>query len=168
MIKPAAKITFSFVVLTTLLAACGSTPQHAGDYGRDHRGGHANANVGHKVAKVAKRMVGIRYRYGGNSPRKGFDCSGLVQYSYQKAGIRVPRVTRMQRQHSFRIAYSQLRRGDLIFFNQLGRKASHVGIYIGNNQFVHAPSSGKRIRISPLTKNYWQRHLESIRRFNIR
>lgn len=166
MIRPAAKTALSLVMLATLLAACGHTPQRADHYGRSHHGSHAN--VGHKVAKVARHMVGIRYRYGGNSPRKGFDCSGLVQYSYQKAGIRVPRNTRLQRLHSFRIAYKQLRRGDLIFFNQLGRKASHVGIYIGNNQFIHAPSSGKRIRISLLTKNYWQRHLESIRRFNIR
>lgn len=149
-----------------LIAACGHTPRNPDNYYRT--GPRDHSKIGKKVAKVASNMVGVKYRYGGNTPRRGFDCSGLVQYSYQRAGIRVPRNTRLQRLHSFRISYRQLRKGDLLFFNQLGRRASHVGIYVGNNRFIHAPSSGKRIRVSILTKAYWQRHLESIRRFNIR
>ena len=109
-------------------------------------------------------MVGKPYRYGGNSPR-GFDCSGLVYYSYRQAGFTVPRSTETQRAHSHKVSLSRLARGDLLFFDQQGRSSSHVGIYLGGNRFVHAPSSGKRVRVDSLSESYWQRHLVDARRF---
>ncbi len=108
-------------------------------------------------------MVGVPYRYGGSSPR-GFDCSGLVQYSYARAGARIPRSTKAQRARSHPVSRRQLRRGDLLFFNQEGKRASHVGIYLGNNRFVHAPSSGKSVYVADITDPYWRRHFHEARR----
>ena len=108
-------------------------------------------------------MIGKPYRYGGNSPA-GFDCSGLVQYSYSRAGLPVPRTTGSQRQSGIAIDSQSLRAGDLVFFDQEGLKSSHVGIYIGNGSFVHAPSSGKQVRADRLDAKYWQEHFAGARR----
>lgn len=121
---------------------------------------------GDRAAYYATKMIGARYRYGGNSPKKGFDCSGLIQYSYKLAGLTVPRNTRYQYRNSRFVRRSQLRKGDLLFFNQKGKRLSHVGIYIGNNKFVHAPSTGKRVQISTIKNPYWKKHLASTRRLN--
>jgi len=119
---------------------------------------------GARAAFYATKLVGARYQYGGNNPSRGFDCSGLVQYSYKLAGVQIPRSTRYQFQHSRFINRNQLKKGDLLFFNQEGKRFSHVGIYIGANKFVHAPSSGKRVRVSTIDNPYWSRHLASTRR----
>jgi cell wall-associated NlpC family hydrolase len=109
-------------------------------------------------------MVGKPYRYGGASPSRGFDCSGLVQYSYQHAGLSLPHNTDKQRRLSRPIRRAELRRGDLVFFDEEGGKNSHVGIYVGSGMFVHAPSSGKRVRKDRLDASYWHQHLSDIRR----
>jgi len=108
-------------------------------------------------------MQGKPYRYGGNTPR-GFDCSGLVQYSYSLAGIDLPRSTEGLWKYSSAIATRNLQPGDLLFFNQEGKRSSHVAIYVGRERFVHAPSTGKRVSIGNLDSAYWRRHLESVRR----
>lgn len=108
-------------------------------------------------------MQGKPYRYGGNTPR-GFDCSGLVQYSYSLAGIDLPRNTEGLWKYSGAIATRNLRPGDLLFFNQEGKRSSHVAIYVGRERFVHAPSTGKRVSVGSLQSAYWRRHLESARR----
>jgi cell wall-associated NlpC family hydrolase len=120
--------------------------------------------VAARAADQALQLVGRPYRYGGSSPATGFDCSGLVQYSYAKAGRKLPRSTEDQRVSSERIRASDVRRGDLIFFDQEGKKHGHVGIYIGNGEFVHAPSSGKRVRRDRLDTPYWSRHITEVRR----
>lgn len=119
--------------------------------------------VGELAAQYALDMKGTPYRYGGNTPR-GFDCSGLVQYSYARAGARVPRSTEGLWSFSRPISTHSLRPGDLLFFNQLGKRSSHVAIYVGRKRFVHAPSTGKYVTVGNLTDQYWQRHLESARR----
>lgn len=108
-------------------------------------------------------MVGKPYKYGGSSPA-GFDCSGLVQYSFKHAGVALPHNTLQQRSASRLIRSSELRRGDLLFFNQEGKKYGHVGIYLGNGKFVHAPSSGKSVRSDRLDTPYWKKHLSEARR----
>ena len=108
-------------------------------------------------------MVGKPYKYGGTSPT-GFDCSGLVLFSYKQAGVSLPRETAEQRRASQRIKLAEIRRGDLIFFDQRGRKNSHVGIYLGEGRFVHAPSSGKYVRGDSLDNPYWKKHLSEVRR----
>jgi cell wall-associated NlpC family hydrolase len=108
-------------------------------------------------------MVGRPYRYGGSTPA-GFDCSGLVQFSYRQAGVSIPRSTDDQLRATSRIRMSALRRGDLLFFDEEGKKKSHVGIYLGDGRFVHAPSSGKHVRTDRLDAAYWKKHLSEARR----
>jgi murein DD-endopeptidase len=116
-----------------------------------------------EAARVAASMEGKPYRYGGISPT-GFDCSGLVYYSFRRAGIDVPRTTPLQRSRSHRVELDNISRGDLVFFNQEGKFSSHVGIYLGNDRFIHAPSTGKRVRVDKLSDRYWQKHLVDARR----
>ena len=141
------------IIITVVLTACGGPPRHS----------KYSAKIAAEAADIAVGMVGKPYLYGGNTPARGFDCSGLVQYSYAKAGKKVPRSTRQQRRYSSNISLKNAKKGDLLFFNQEGKYSSHVGIYLGNQRFVHAPSSGKNVRISKLS-GYWQKHLASSRR----
>jgi cell wall-associated NlpC family hydrolase len=112
-------------------------------------------DVGGEAASVASRQVGVPYRYGGRSP-SGFDCSGLVQYAYAQAGISVPRTTSALWQSSAPVARSDLRAGDVLFFNVDG-KMSHVGLYLGGERFVHAPSSGREVSIATLDSPYYSK-----------
>ncbi|MFV1996898.1 MAG: C40 family peptidase [Acidiferrobacterales bacterium] len=126
---------------------------------------HSYSIYGERAAAYAQKFIGTRYKYGGDRPGRGFDCSGLVQYSYKLAGLTVPRNTKYQFRNSRRVSRNHLRRGDLLFFNQEGKRNSHVGIYIGKDRFVHAPSSGKNVKIATLKNRYWQKSLSSTRRF---
>ena len=112
-------------------------------------------------------MLGRPYHFGGSSPSAGFDCSGLVQYSYRHAGITLPHSTDKLRSTSHPIKVADLRRGDLVFFNQEGKKYGHVGIYLGAGKFVHAPSSGKTVRSDRLDSPYWRKHLSEARRLAV-
>ncbi len=152
------------VAMLTGLAACGLNPVR-GEYGAEESGGVSGpSGIAGRAADQAASMVGRPYAYGGGSPASGFDCSGLVQYSFRRVGLRVPRETTDQLNYGQRIGASELRRGDLIFFNQEGKSASHVAVYLGNGRFVHAPSTGKAVRIDSLD-NYWRRHIAEMRRF---
>ncbi len=111
-----------------------------------------------KVIRIAKSMLGSPYRYGGKTPETGFDCSGLVYFVFQQAGLNPPpRTSYGQYKASKPIAKSALKRGDLVFFRIRRNKISHVGIYLGNQRFVHAPSSGKRVSIASLNSPYWHK-----------
>jgi cell wall-associated NlpC family hydrolase len=116
-----------------------------------------------RAAGFARKMVGKPYRFGGSSPL-GFDCSGLVQYSFKQAGVSLPRSTDEQLRLSQPLRGAHLRAGDLLFFDQEGKKKSHVGIYLGEGRFVHAPSSGKAVRSDRLDSPYWRKHLSEARR----
>ncbi|MBX3707600.1 MAG: C40 family peptidase [Pseudomonadales bacterium] len=109
------------------------------------------------VSQVALSMLGAPYRYGGSSPR-GFDCSGLVFFAHQQAGIPVPRTAAEQQRHSRPIPRDQLRPGDLLFFDT-SWQPGHVGIYVGGGEFVHAPSSGKRVSRASLRDGYFAQRL---------
>ena len=154
------KLIIQSILVATLatLVACGSSPDSVGN-----DAAYANHSTARKAADNARDMVGKPYKYGGNSP-SGFDCSGLVQYSYSRAGLPIPRTTKSQRQSGAAVSSQSLRAGDLLFFNQEGRKFSHVGIYIGSGKFVHAPSSGKRVRVDKLSARYWKTHFAGARR----
>jgi cell wall-associated NlpC family hydrolase len=111
------------------------------------------------VVNAAVEMVGVPYRYGGSSPA-GFDCSGLVVYSYEKAGFAgLPHSAARLADLSRPVALDDLEPGDLMFFELTGKKASHVGIYVGNQKFVHAPSSGGRVEIVGFDHVYWRDHI---------
>jgi cell wall-associated NlpC family hydrolase len=112
----------------------------------------------HYALAIAVDMIGTPYRYGGTSPR-GFDCSGLVYYAYRKAGIHSPRTTTEQYRQSKRVPVSHLQPGDLVFFTIIQGRLSHVGIYVGDDRFIHAPSSGKSVAYATLHDPYWQERL---------
>jgi cell wall-associated NlpC family hydrolase len=116
-----------------------------------------------EAASHAAKMVGKPYKYGGASPA-GFDCSGLVLYSYKQAGARLPHSTEQQRSTARPVKLADLRKGDLLFFNQQGKKFGHVAIYVGDGRFVHAPSSGKSVRADRLDNPYWKKHFSEARR----
>ncbi len=112
------------------------------------------------VVRTATSMIGAPYRYGGSSPR-GFDCSGLVVYSYAQAGHSgLPRSASALERRARPIALSELRPGDLLFFHLEGQKASYVAIYLSDRSFVHAPSSGKRVEKVSFDHVYWAPRLE--------
>jgi cell wall-associated NlpC family hydrolase len=108
---------------------------------------------GKRVVDFAKHFVGTRYEYGGSSPRAGFDCSGFMRYVYGHFGVSLPHSSFAQFDRGRRIARWALRPGDLVFFDGLG----HVGMYIGNGRFIHAPHSGTRVRIETLAGWYGAR-----------
>ena len=114
---------------------------------------HRVPDVGHRAARIALQQLGTPYRYGGQSP-SGFDCSGLVHYSYYHAGVSVPRTTQALWHAATPVRRSQLRVGDLLFFSIDG-KMSHVGLYVGNGRFVHAPSSGKVVKVESLYSPFY-------------
>ena len=138
---------FLGVLALLLISGCSSRPPVAET--------HSSARV--QVVDVAKRQLGIRYYYGGRSPKSGFDCSGLVYYSHQRSGIKVPRTTREQYRSAQSVSRSALRPGDLVFFRIYGNSVSHVGIYLGSGRFIHAPSTGKKVSIAKLSDSYWRR-----------
>ena len=140
------------LVLPILLAACASSPRAP-----------ARADASDLAAGYAQKMVGKPYRYGGAAP-SGFDCSGLVMFSYKQAGVALPHSTDRQRAISQSIRRASLRRGDLVFFDLEGKKNSHVGIYLGDGRFVHAPSSGKSVRTDSLDAPFWRKHFSEARR----
>ena len=109
--------------------------------------------------------LGLDYRHGGNSPVSGFDCSGLVAHVYREAwNIRLPRDTRAQSEAGTPVSLAELRAGDLVFYDTLKRPYSHVGIYLGDGKFVHAPKSGARVRIESLQSTYWTQRFNGARR----
>lgn len=110
-------------------------------------------------------MLGVDYRYGGKSPETGFDCSGLVAHVFREAyGIELPHNARAQSEMGMRVSLSELRAGDLVFYNTLNRPFSHVGIYLGDGRFVHAPKTGAQVRVEPIRGRYWMRRFDGARR----
>ncbi len=113
----------------------------------------------------ALQLQGQPYVYGGESPREGFDCSGLVVYVYNRQGLKLPRDTRSLAQQLPMVYPEQRQPGDLLFFNTSGKPFSHVGIYVGGDQFVHAPSVRTgRVMLSSLTQSYWRERFVAVRR----
>lgn len=141
-------------LLLLLLAACSGLPPREAP----------PETAAERAALRATKLVGTPYRYGGASPIDGFDCSGLVQFLYREAGVVLPRSTGEQRQLSRLIPASELRPGDLIFFDLEGKKNSHVAIYAGRGTFVHAPSTGRDVRIDRLDSPYWRKQISEMRR----
>jgi cell wall-associated NlpC family hydrolase len=123
--------------------------------------GPASDDLRDSIAELALSMVGVRYRYGGADPREGFDCSGLVYYTYTSNGQDVPRTSRSQYDAARRIAFTQAAEGDLLFFRDQAQ-LSHVGIYLGDGRFVHAPSSGGSVRVDDINLPYYQHHLVAV------
>lgn len=149
-------------VSVPLLGGCGSLHSSSPPSYR-----HAPVTVSASRAdllKVAAEQIGTPYRYGGNN-RRGFDCSGLVQYAHRKVGVDVPRTTGQQWKHGRSPGRRHLVPGDLVFFSIGWRKGRHVGIYEGDGVFIHAPSSGKRVSRASLDNPFWQQRLIGAKTF---
>lgn len=111
------------------------------------------------VLSRAVNVLGTPYRWGGSSPSKGFDCSGLVKYAFNDETFDLPRTSSaMANGHGQKIDRKDLKPGDLIFFKLKSRRVNHVAIYLGNDRFIHAPRRGKSVSIDTLNKPYWNRH----------
>ena len=122
-------------------------------------------NSASDLVTTAMGFIGVPYRYGGNSAETGFDCSGLVRATYEKTfGKVLPRRAADQAAATQVIAKSELRPGDLVFFNTMKRAFSHVGIYVGDGKFIHAPRSGARVRVESMDGSYWSSRFNGARR----
>jgi cell wall-associated NlpC family hydrolase len=140
--------------LMALLSACASDVQRAPQSDIEA----SYSPVAEDVLIRAIGLVGTPYRYGGNTPDSGFDCSGLIGFVYRDAaGISLPRTTRaMSALRAPAVPRNALQPGDLLFFATAGgRSVSHAGIYVGEGRFVHAPSSGGTVRLDSLSSSYW-------------
>lgn len=116
-----------------------------------------NDYIRSEIVRTAKRYIGIPYRWGGESPRTGFDCSGLTMVVYRLNGLDLPRSSIQQWRSGRPVKRSELNRGDLVFFaTSGGRRVSHVGIYTGSGRFLHAPRRGRNIQISSLSNTYYK------------
>ena len=150
-----------FCLMVLLVSACSTTVPIRPESGLPE----PRANLANSVAFRALSLVGMPYVYGGQSPTQGFDCSGFVRYVYLDAvGRQLPRTTAEQAQIGPLVGSSaRLRLGDLVFFQERG-KVFHVGLYVGEGRFVHAPRTGKRVELSSLSSGYWHSRFALARR----
>jgi len=125
------------------------------------------SSTAQEVLINALSLTGIKYKYGGNSPETGFDCSGFVRYVFRQAtDLTLPHGARAISQLGQSVALSDLQPGDLVFFNTLKSAFSHVGIYLGNNKFIHSPSSGGGINVVNMNDSYWAERFNGARRID--
>ena len=134
---------FAFAVVVSLLQGCGGVAVRP-----------EGSEARREVVMVAISQVGTPYRWGGASPNQGFDCSGLVRYAHQAAGVEVPRAANEQLSAASQVGRTRVQPGDLVFF-KVGPDDYHVGILVEPDRFVHAPRGGKDVRLSALTSPYW-------------
>jgi cell wall-associated NlpC family hydrolase len=117
------------------------------------------------LASTALDLIGIRYKWGGNTPETGLDCSGLVRYVFQHVtGVTLPRTAKDISRLGTEVAVTDLQPGDLVFFNTRRFAFSHVGIYLGDNQFIHAPRRGREVEVATLDSGFWKRRFDGARR----
>lgn len=155
--RPAMTRVSRFVMMLAfagLLAGCAITP----------RAPVIQPSPGLTVAAVAESLVGTPYRFGGDTGR-GFDCSGLAVYAYERAGIAIPRTASEQKRAAWPVPLRDLSPGDLLFFRIDSRHVDHVGIYVGDDRFIHAPRPGERVSYGTLADRFYRRHLVSAGRF---
>jgi len=146
-------IGFLLLIILSLLSGCATTPEIK-----------PSTEIS-PATHLALSLQGTPYRYGKASPEEGFDCSGFVKYVYQKQGINLPRTVKDMARYLPQIPKDDIISGDLVFFNTDEQSFSHVGIYINNDKFIHAPSqkTGK-VLVSSLNNHYWHKHYIGARR----
>lgn len=117
------------------------------------------------MLSYAMNLIGVKYKYGGSQPTTGFDCSGYVGHVFsQMAGLSLPHNALSISRLGKKVTPDELQPGDLVFFNTLKRSFSHVGIYVGNNRFIHAPSAGRSVEVVSLQDKYWSQRFNGARR----
>ena len=168
-----------FALIIIVLGACASNPQQTKHskqpivtgLGEDEQNIPTSIkSAANDVLFLAISLVGTPYKYAGNSPETGFDCSGLINYVFlNSSGIKLPRSTRdLIEIDAPEIKNENLYPGDLVYFNTLGGRVSHIGIYVGERRFVHAPSSGGMVRMDNIDDKYWQKHYVDAKRILIK
>jgi cell wall-associated NlpC family hydrolase len=146
-----------------LLGACATTNESAPPHQVN-----SSSKAG-QLTSYARSLIGTPYKYGGYSPKTGFDCSGFVDYVFRHtAHISLPHNARRISRRGISVKWSQLREGDLVFYDTNRQAFSHVGIYLGNGRFIHAPSSGGRVRTENMRETYWREHYSGARRIVLR
>jgi cell wall-associated NlpC family hydrolase len=151
-------------ICTLLLSGCGTFSNRSANpkiaqFKQDTSVGTEDISI------AAVGLVDVPYRFGGNTPKGGFDCSGLIVYVYKKAaGIQLPRTITQISQQGKSVDNQPPAPGDLVFFNTTGEKYSHAGIYVGQGRFVHAPSTGGTVRLDQITSPYWASKFVEARR----
>lgn len=159
--RPALAPALIVAILLCVLAGCATPPATSG---LDTVPPRLSADEANDVTIYAISLVGTPYRYGGNTPASGFDCSGLIGHVYKsRANIASPRTVALLTHWGRPVPASAVRTGDLVVFVQNGI-ATHAGIYVGENRFVHAPSTGGEVRLDRLTSVYWAKQAYSFRR----
>jgi len=151
------------------LSACSTIPPRtSGGISNNPKIAHFknDTSVGNEGVSIAAiGLVGVPYRYGGNTPAGGFDCSGLIVYVYQNSsGIKLPRTIQQMSNVGIGIGQQPPAPGDLVFFNTTGERYSHAGIYVGKGRFVHAPSAGGTVRLDRIDSPYWAARYTEARR----
>jgi cell wall-associated NlpC family hydrolase len=152
-------MVWGICVLTAVavLTGCG-TPSHRSTSTQESRPSRLNAEDAKGVTVYAIGLVGTPYRWGGNTPESGFDCSGLIAHVYQKgAHLQSPRTVADLKSWGSPLNADDLRTGDLVVFSK-GGEATHAGIYVGEGRFVHAPSTGGRVRLDRINTPYWSNY----------
>lgn len=153
------RLALLFSVL--LLGACSSVK-------KDVRSPDGHASTG-SLTSYARSLTGVPYKYGGSSPDTGFDCSGFVSHVFKRSlGISLPRTAEQIGRQGQPVRLAQLRVGDLVFYDTNSRAFSHVGIFLGDDRFIHAPSSGGSVRIEDMGLPYWRKHYSGARRITSR
>ena len=158
-------LPFAFTLAAALLlVGCTTTPPSASTPSRGTGYSRLSPDQASDIAIHALGLVGTPYRYGGNTPDSGFDCSGLIGYVYRnQVGTPPPRTVAQLNTWGYPIDGSELRAGDLVVFGT-GRQPSHAGIYVGEGRFVHAPSTGGTVRMDHLQSRHWARQNAAFRR----
>lgn len=150
------------LTMLLLLSAC-STPRH--DTASLPPAPPSDESRMNSLAIYAMSLSDTPYRYGGANPENGFDCSGFVQFVFQNSlGMKLPRTSAEMSRVGIPLEIGELRPGDLVFFNTRKSRFSHVGIFIGENRFVHSPKTGKAISIASLDDRYWRSRYDGARR----
>jgi cell wall-associated NlpC family hydrolase len=167
--RPPLNVSFARVlVLTAACGACGSAWSADAPTPEQNRALlklHELTDRASELALRAMDMIGIRYKFGGNSPEFGLDCSGLVRYVFKEAwGKNLPRTSEEISRVGERVETKDLLPGDLVFYNTLKRGFSHVGIYLGDNKFIHSPAAGGKVRIESMDVGYWKKRFNGARR----
>lgn len=160
-------ITVVLMALSLLLGGCGTAPPMragAAAFEPSELSSRLSPEQADDVTLYAVGLVGTPYRYGGNTPESGFDCSGLIAHVYQsRAGVAAPRTVSRLQGWGQPVSGKQLRSGDLVVFTQ-DKVATHAGIYVGEGRFVHAPSTGGEVRLDRLSAKYWASQPVAFRR----
>jgi len=156
---------YAALCLLALLVSCGSpAPQRSPAASRVSQYAPPSREQAREVVMYALGLMDIDYRFGGKNPESGLDCSGMVRYIYRNAlGVDLPPSAAGIAQIGREIEAARLAPGDLVFFNTTGKPFSHVGIYLGNDRFIHAPSSNGKIKVSSLKTTYYAKRLEAAR-----